>query len=259
MPRIIHAHVPFSQVQLHLDYMVSKGVHPEIFFSGEMLDSTLPEEIESVAAALAGFGLSCTIHTPFMDLNPGSEEVLIREATRRRFRQVCDAALILKPVSMVFHPGYDRWRYGEKQGSWLGHSIETFSEVLKATEPTGCTIAIENIFEEEPSTLLALIESFNHPRIRHCFDVGHWNLFHAPAVGLEEWFETLGAYIGEVHIHDNSGTKDDHAPVGEGKIDFELYFRLLAGYAPEAVWTIEAHSRACLERAVNNIAKFAAR
>jgi sugar phosphate isomerase/epimerase len=239
--------------------MIAKGVHPEIMFTGEVLDATLPEEIESAAAAFANSGLSCTIHAPFMDLNPGSDEGLLREATRRRFRQVCAAASILKPKTMVFHPGYDRWRYGDKQSSWLGHSIDTFSEVLQATEPIGCTIAVENIFEEEPSTLLALIESISHPRLRHCFDVGHWNLFHDPAVGLEEWFAALGAHVGEVHIHDNSGIKDDHAPVGEGNIDFELYFRLLAGYAPAAVWTIEAHSRACLERAVHNIARFAVR
>ena len=259
MPRIIHAHVPFLQVEQHLAYMIEKGVHPEIFFSGEVLDATLPEQIESVPASLANAGISCTIHTPFMDLNPGSEERLLREATRRRFQQVCAAAAILKPKVMVFHPGYDRWRYGEKQSSWLGHTIESFTRVLDETESVGCAIAVENIFEEEPSTLLALIESFSHPRLRHCFDVGHWNLFHAPEIGLEEWFSALGSYIAEVHIHDNKGVKDDHAPVGEGEIDFELYFRLLDRYAPEAVWTIEAHSRACLERAVHSIAKFAAR
>lgn len=256
MPRIIHAHVPFSLVLHNLDYMVAEGIHPEIFFSGDTLDATLPEEIESVATALASFDLSCTIHSPFMDLNPGSDEIMVREATRHRFSQVCAAALILKPKSMVFHPGYDRWRYGEKQSSWLGYALETFAEVLELTEPVGSTIAIENIFEDEPSTLLALIESCNHPRVRHCFDVGHWNLFHAPGVGLEEWFAALGAHIGHVHIHDNSGTRDDHAPVGDGNIDFELYFRLLEQYAPDALWTIEAHSRRCLERAIEKIEKY---
>jgi len=256
MPRTIHAHVPFPQVLEHLAFMVTKGVHPEIFFSGEVLDSTLPEELESVATALASLKLTCTIHAPFMDLNPGSEEILICEATRRRFRQVCAAALILKPKSMVFHPGYDRWRYGEKQTAWLGHSLETFREVIDMTAPINCIIAIENIFEEEPSTLQTLIESLNHPRVQHCFDVGHWNLFHSPDVGLEEWFAALGAHIGEVHIHDNSGTRDDHAPVGDGRIDFDLYFRLLEQHAPDALWTIEAHSRGCLERAVRSIGKF---
>ncbi len=254
MPDIIHAHVPFPQIEQQLDYMITHNVHPEIFFSGEALDAIIPEQVESVAASLAVAGISCTIHAPFMDLNPGSDERLLRDVTRRRFQQVCHAASILKPKVMVFHPGYDRWRYGEKQSSWLKHSLDTFKEVIDATADNGCTIAIENIFEEEPSTLATLIEACNHPRIRHCFDVGHWNLFHAPAIGLEEWFGSLGAHIAEVHIHDNNGSRDDHAPVGEGNIDFELYFKLLRRYAPDAVWTIEAHSRACLERAIKNIA-----
>lgn len=257
MPRIIHAHVPFALVPQNLDYMIENGVHPEIFLTGEALDAVLPEQLEAVAASLTAAGISCTIHAPFMDLNPGSEERLLREVTRRRFQQVCDAAAILRPKVMVFHPGYDRWRYGEKQHTWLKQSLDTFAAVIAATERIGTTIAIENIFEEEPATLLALIEGCNHPRVRHCFDVGHWNLFHDPAVGLDEWFAALGSYIAEVHIHDNRGTRDDHAPVGEGNIDFQRYFQLLQRYAPDAVWTIEAHSRPCLERAIAGIAAFA--
>jgi len=250
---IIHAHVPFLLAADHLEYMISRKVHPEIFFNAETLDALLPEQVESLAASFVNNGISCTIHAPFMDLNPGSEERLLRDITRRRFQQVCAAAAILNPKVMVFHPGYDRWRYGEKQSTWLKHAMDSFNEVLATTEATGCTIAVENIFEEEPSTLLALIEACNHPRLRHCFDAGHWNLFHADNVGLEEWFAALGQHIAEVHIHDNNGTRDDHAPVGEGNIDFDLYFRLLNRYAPDAVWTIEAHSRECLERAVKSI------
>lgn len=255
--RVIHAHVPLPQAEENLGYMLEKGVHPEIFISGEQLDSIIPEQLESVATALSSANLSCTIHAPFMDLNPGSEEKLIRETTRLRFRQVCDAAAILKPKVIVFHPGYDKWRYGEKQSSWLKHSIDSFAAVLAATEQTGCQIAVENIFEEEPSTLLALLEAVNHARFRHCFDVGHWNLFSAKNVSLAEWFATLGSYLAEVHIHDNNGIRDDHAPIGEGQIDFNLYFSLLQKFAPTAVWTLEAHSRDTLERAVKNVAPFA--
>lgn len=254
--RVIHAHVPFPQIADNLGYMLEKGVHPEIFLSGETLDTIIPEQIKSVAALLRASDLSCTIHAPFMDLNPGSEEKLIRETTGFRFRQICEAASILKPKVMVFHPGYDKWRYGEKQSSWLKHCIDSFATVLDATEQTGCTIAVENIFEEEPSTLLALIEAVNHPRFRHCFDVGHWNLFSAKNVSLDVWFDTLGAHIAEAHIHDNRGIRDDHAPVGDGEIDFHHYFTLLKQYAPQAVWTLEAHSRSSLERAIKNVAPY---
>jgi len=256
---IIHAHVPFSLAADHLDYMIAKGVHPEIFLSADALDNILPEQVESLAASFAANDITCTIHAPFMDLNPGSEERLLREATRHRFRQVCAAAAILRPKVMVFHPGYDRWRYGEKQSSWLKHAMESFAEVLSLTEQTGCTIAVENIFEEEPSTLVTLIEACSHPRLRHCFDVGHWNLFHADGVGLEEWFDALGKQIAEVHIHDNRGDRDEHAPVGEGNIDFDLYFELLQRHAPGAVWTIEAHNRESLERGIRNISAISAK
>ncbi|NJD92426.1 MAG: sugar phosphate isomerase/epimerase [Geobacter sp.] len=255
--RIIHAHVPFLQLEDNLGFILEKGVHPEIFLAGDLLDTVIPEQVESVAASLQAAKLTCTIHAPFIDLNPGSEEKLIRETTRLRFRQICVVAWVLRPKVMVFHPGYDKWRYGEKQSSWLKHSIDTFTEVLAATEQTGCNIAVENIFEEEPSTLLALLEAVNHPRFRHCFDVGHWNLFSANNISLPEWFTLLGAQMAEVHIHDNNGLRDDHAPVGEGGIDFEQYFALLKRYAPQAVWTLEAHSRSSLERAVKSIAPFA--
>lgn len=254
MPEMLCAHVPFQHLADNLDFLVKRRLHPEIFLAGSMLDAIIPEQVQAAAGALAANGLTATIHAPFMDLNPGSDEHLLREATGLRFRQVAAVARIIRPRVVVFHPGYDRWRYGERQESWLRHSIPLWREVLDLTVDNGCTIAVENIFEEEPSTLLALIEAIDSPRFRHCFDTGHWNLFHK--VSMEEWFSALGEYIVETHIHDNSGTKDDHAAIGDGTIDFDLFFSLLASYAPDAVWTIEAHSREKLERALQGLAPF---
>jgi sugar phosphate isomerase/epimerase len=72
-------------------------------------------------------------------------------------------------------------------------------------------------------------------------------------VSLEEWFTALGSYIVESHLHDNHGQADEHLPVGEGEIDFQQGDRFAERYAPQAVWTLEAHSRERLERAQNNI------
>lgn len=254
MPDMLCAHVPFPHLGDNLAFLVERRLNPEIFLSGAMLDTIVPEQVQAAADALAANGLTATIHAPFMDLNPGSDEQLLREATHLRFRQVAEVARIIKPRVMVFHPGYDRWRYGERQESWLRHSLPLWREILDLTAASGCTIAVENIFEEEPSTLVALIEAMDSPRFRHCFDTGHWNLFHK--VSMEEWFSVLGPHIVEAHIHDNAGTKDDHAPIGDGTIDFDIFFSLLARYAPDAVWTIEAHSREKLERALHCIAPF---
>ena len=254
MPNRVYAHVPFSMLSANLPVILDRRINPEIFFPGEVLDGLVPEEVGAVAETLAEAGLRCTFHAPFIDLNPGSAERLIREATRRRFEQVLAAADILRPDVIVFHPGYDKWRYGESQDKWLAHSIDAWRWVLERTEKIGTIVAVENIFEEEPSTLRALFEAMNHPRLRHCFDVGHWNLFHK--VGMEEWFAEVGTYIAEAHIHDNFGTRDDHLPVGEGQIDFDLFFSLMARYAPDAAWTIEAHCREAVGRALANLERY---
>jgi sugar phosphate isomerase/epimerase len=254
MSSTVFAHLPYPQIFQQLDYLIARRINPEIFFSSDVLDAVNPEELAGVAETLGANDLKCTIHAPFMDLNPGSVARLIRDVTLQSFRQVLAAAAILKPEIIVFHPGYDRWRYGDNRDAWLQHSVESWQSVLDIAEPIGCIVAVENIFEEEPSTLLALFEAVNSPLFRHCFDVGHWNLF--KKVGLEEWFAALGSRIAEAHIHDNHGSRDDHAPLGEGNIDFPLFFSLMKRYAPAAAWTIEAHSREKLERALINLQSY---
>ncbi|UFS72371.1 sugar phosphate isomerase/epimerase [Geomonas sp. RF6] len=253
MPRVF-VHVPYTQLSLHLPFILENGINPEIFFSGEALEGLVRQEFLSIAQELKSAGLSCTIHAPFMDLNPGSLERLVREATMLRFGQVLDAASVLEPEVIVFHPGFDRWRYGEATDKWREHSVGVWQVVLEHAKRIGATVAIENIFEEEPSTLKSLFEEVEDPRFRHCFDVGHWNLF--KKVGMEEWFEALGDRIAEVHIHDNSGLKDEHLPIGEGGIDFELFFSLMQRYAPHAAYTIEAHSREKVQRALAALKKY---
>jgi sugar phosphate isomerase/epimerase len=243
----IHAHVPYSRLSEYLEYIVTNHINPEVFFSAEALDNLVLEELSAQAHVLHTAGLKTTIHAPFLDLNPGALDPQIREVTRRRFRQVFQAAEQLKPRVIVFHPGYDEIRYGGSRINWLKNSIAFWSEFIPAAKELGCIIAIENIFEKEPSTLRGLLEAIDEPCFRHCFDVGHWNMFCTGT--LEEWFAELGPFIAESHIHDNSGQADDHLPPGEGQIDFTRLFTLLKQSAPDSVLTIEAHTIKRLERA----------
>jgi sugar phosphate isomerase/epimerase len=254
MPADIHAHVPYSRLSEQLQYIVANRINPEVFFSAEALDRIVWEELSAQAQLLHTAGLKTTIHAPFLDLNPGALDPCIREVTRRRFRQVFQAAEQLKPTVIVFHPGYDDIRYGGHRMTWLKNSIDFWMEFVPRAKELSSIIAIENIFEKEPSTLRGLLEAIDEPCFRHCFDVGHWNMF--TTVTLEEWFFELGAFMAEFHIHDNNGQADEHLPPGEGQIDFARLFNLLKQYAPNAVRTIEAHSIERLERALKSIATY---
>lgn len=256
MKNDIHAHVPYDRLAEHLDYAVANRINPEVYFSAGSLDHLVWEELSSLAGAIHGAGLTTTIHAPFLDLNPGAIDPVIRAASRQRIQQVMKAASLLRPRVIVVHPGYDDLRYGENRLLWLKNSIDFWQEFVPLARELGTIIAVENIFEKEPSTLTALLEAIDDPCFRHCFDVGHWHMF--ADVSLEEWFSALGGYIAESHIHDNHGSSDEHLPVGEGAIDFERFFPLLRQYAPAAVWTVEAHSTEHLQRALVNICRYTA-
>ena len=254
MKQTIHAHVPYARLAEHLEYAIKHRVNPEVFLSADSLDTMVWEELACHASVLHEAGLATTIHAPFMDLNPGAIDSSIREATRNRIRQVMRAAELLRPRVIVVHPGYDDLHYGDNSLAWLKNSIAFWREFVPRARELGTILAVENIFEKEPSTIKALLEAIDDPCFRHCFDVGHWNMF--KTVTMEEWFSELGSYIAESHIHDNNGRSDEHLPVGEGSIDFAGFFQLLTRYAPDAVWTIEAHSTERLQRALSNIEKY---
>jgi sugar phosphate isomerase/epimerase len=241
MTNALFAHVPYQRLSENLETLLATGINPEIFFPANILDTLIPEETSAIMETLRSAGIRRTIHAPFMDLNPGSFEPLLRQATMHRFTQVLDVAAMVRPDVIVMHPGYDRWRYGDRQAEWLELSLPVWHMVDKRAAEIGCRIAVENIFDEEPSVLKALIEAIDSPRIGHCFDVGHWNLFHN--VSMAEWFAELGGRILHSHVHDNHGLHDDHLPIGDGMIDFDEYFRLMRSYAPEASYAIEAHDR----------------
>jgi sugar phosphate isomerase/epimerase len=251
MSNKIHAHVPYGRLAEHLEYVIANRINPELFFSADALDHLVWEELHSLSAALHAADLKTTIHAPFLDLNPGAVDPAIRAASRHRIDQVLQVAALLHPEVIVVHPGYDDLHYGENKLVWLKNSMEFWQEFVPRAREIGTILAVENIYEKEPSTLKALLESIDDPCFRHCFDVGHWNMF--TSVTLEVWFAELGAFIVEIHIHDNHGKRDEHLPVGEGGIDFEKLFQLLAAHAPAAVWTLEAHTTQHLQRALHNI------
>jgi len=254
MKRSVHASIPWLRLEEHIELFITRRVNPEVNLSAEALDNMDLTLLKGQAARLRQAGLTASVHAAFMDLNPGSVDSTIRNATRQRFEQVFRASELLQPRVIVFHPGYDDLRYGDYRQAWLDNSIAFWREMLPLAKGIGCRIAVENIFEKEPSILKELLTAIDDASFRHCFDVGHWNMFHTGT--LEQWFDVMGGFVVESHIHDNFGLRDDHLPLGEAEIDFDLFFRLLKQQAPDAVWTIEAHTIARMERALVNIAKY---
>ena len=63
----------------------------------------------------------------------------------------------------------------------------------------------------------------------------------------------LGDRLGEIHIHDNDGTTDQHLPVGEGNFPFRELLALVRQKNLRPILTIEMHSDTSLRRMLENI------
>ncbi len=212
----------------------------EIYFDAHTLDSTGPSVV-SERISRFNYAPSLTIHGPFMDLSPGAVDPLIHEITLKRYSQAMEVARAVEAKRVVFHSGYERWKYDLKIEPWLQQSLKTWSLMLEQATRYGIRISIENIFEDRPDNIRLLMEKIGSDHIGVCFDTGHFNLF--SSVGLDEWLDALQPYINELHVHDNDRTRDQHAAPGEGVFDFERLFGRLDPDDPDLILTVEAHSK----------------
>ncbi len=241
-----HIHIPYGRIANHIEFINKNSLNLEVYFNSETLDTVAFDELISVTKSF-DYTPSLSIHAPFMDLSPGAVDSKVRTATLDRFTYLLDIAGHLKPVCIVFHSGYEKWKYALNVDLWLEKSLMTWQKINALAADMGIKIAIENIFEDEPANLRLLMENIGSSNFGICFDTGHFNLF--SNTSLDIWMNALNPYILELHLHDNNKNADEHLPIGDGTFDFSTFFSLLAN--KDCVHTIEAHS---VEKVTKSIA-----
>ncbi|OGP91795.1 MAG: hypothetical protein A2156_16325 [Deltaproteobacteria bacterium RBG_16_48_10] len=251
---VIHTNVPYSMLLHRIDFAIQNRIHPEIYFSAEDLDACREEDLQRLSKALQENQLEVSIHGPFMDLSPGGVDQRIKEVTLDRFLKTIELAHFFNPKMIVFHPGYERWKFDGNINLWLESSLQTWRPLVKEAKERGLTLAIENVFEESPDPIKNLLEEIHSPRFRFCFDTGHQNVF--AKTPLTIWMEALGGFLSEVHLHDNHKEMDEHLPVGEGDFDFNQFFTLLSQLNLNPLYTIEPHEEAHLWRGLQAVKKY---
>ncbi len=234
----IHVHIPYRLYTDYIGYIDKHKINPEIMIAGDDLDNFTSGELENLKEHTRNIP-SCSIHAPYMDLSPGAVDSEIRRVTEKRFLDTCDIALATGAGTIVFHSGFEKWKYGLKKDIWLKQSLITWEKVLNHTASSGLKIAIENIFEDEPANLVDLAGRVASERFGICFDTGHFNLF--SSISLTDWLTQIESYLFEVHLHDNYGAVDEHNPIGQGSFPFRDFFREMNG--GEYVYTIENGSK----------------
>lgn len=177
---------------------------------------------------------SLSVHGPFLDLNPASNDTMIREVTRVRFEQAYYAAKCLNADKIVYHSCFlPRVNFLE---GWVELMVPFWKSFLEDKDDS-IKIYMENVFDPEYEPLREVVEQTDHPAFSLCLDIGHAN--HASEKRVTEWIANLGDMIGHVHIHDNDGITDGHLALGQGNLPVDEILDALRKYSPEASATIE--------------------
>lgn len=250
--KTVQIHVPFRLLTTdHLSFVIKERINPEISFNWVDLETQTKPVFLEVAKRIAEAELSVTFHAPFMELRPGAIDPKIRQVTKDRLQQVFDLVPYFHPLTVVCHPSFDERYYASHQQAWLENSIETWSYFLPLAAEMKTIIALENVYEMDPAPLTKLMGALASPWVRFCFDTGHCNVFSRSQFAT--WIEEMGPYLGQLHIHDNGGSADDHAPVGEGNFPFAALFALLRERNFSPLVTLEPHTLADLWKTLENI------
>lgn len=195
------------------------------FYLPEVLDDPGKQEeiIEFYAKYRSDFSED-TMHGAFFDVTIHSSDPLIRDASILRVRQSMEIAKRMGLKGVVFHTGrLAGFRTESYLKLWHQTNLQFFRELAEAYPEQ--QIYMENMFDEAPDVLAELAEAMRGMgNFGVCLDYAHAALTDCPQ---QEWVKTLAPYILHMHLNDNDLQNDLHQPIGEGKIDWQEYQRLM--------------------------------
>ena len=162
------------------------------------------------AEVLLSHDFTYSIHAPARSVNIAS---VLGPMRRAAVEIICDSielAVAADAKTVVFHPGY--YAFTEEYEKAVSGLQESLAAINAYAEDAGVTACVENMgnwgyFFLKDTGDVSLIDG-----TPFCLDIGHAN-----ECG------TLNAFLDvpfvHIHVHDNDGTKDAHAALGEGTID----------------------------------------
>ena len=236
----VQVNIPFRMLyETHYDLFMRFNLNPEVGLDADALENFTVSEIRDIMQGFQRNNRSITIHGPFLDLSPGSPDPGIRSVTRQRFEQLLAVVAVVRPRSVVCHLGYEEDRYGYIKESWFDQSLSLWRWLGEELRKIGVILMLENVYEGDPAEMLPFFQNLQQHQVRFCLDVGHQAVF--GKVSFSRWFDVLGAYIGQLHLHDNRGAKDEHLPMGKGTVDYTPLIHFLQTRKPFPIITLEPH------------------
>jgi sugar phosphate isomerase/epimerase len=93
---------------------------------------------------------------------------------------------------------------------WHERNVEFWKPLAQYAADHGVTVALENMWEFDPTIIIDLLEAVNHPNLRACLDIGHAHLFSEANITLQDWLRVVEPWLVHCHMNNNNGKIDEH-------------------------------------------------
>ncbi|NPV08191.1 MAG: sugar phosphate isomerase/epimerase [Anaerolineae bacterium] len=180
-----------------------------------------------------------SIHAQFgEDGDLGSTIESLRRHGVEVHKDLIRRAHVVDAPYIVVHPGRgvrDLTRIPAQEVS----TRRSLEELVPLAEEAGVVLALENMLPhhsyEQSERMRALVEEFDSPALRTCFDSGHAHV----GEGVPHVVQALGETIVTVHLADNDTSGDLHLQPPYGTINWAQVFRGLADAGFQGPMTVE--------------------
>jgi sugar phosphate isomerase/epimerase len=243
-----------TAIELTLDLGV---LYPQVFDEGFF---------EQVAQLQTELGFTCTVHLPFLWIDPASANEWIRAASADCLRRAISLTETLPVETYVLH----LWGLTARQvAAELKHPVQrqailgalsaqagrTLDQVCQLVDPT--RVCVENLEDPLFDLALPLVEYFS---TSICLDVGHlaWS-----STDPLDFLASYGSQIREVHLHDavgpgvgEPGRYRDHMALGRGALDHAAFLHALEISGFDGPIILELNTAQDLEHSLERIRRY---
>ena len=216
----------------------------ELLLDGPYARERIEDRTEEMRTVLEAAGVGIVVHLPFA-VDPGSPFTPAREGAVAELVAGMDLAAALGAETVVFHPSSDAWDLGWDDPETRAFVHESVDELVSAARERGLEPCLENVVSsyyvaERFPELLA-----RYPAASMTFDTSHALLSGMDEPAQAAFCREYADRIGHFHLVDTRGGRDEHLPVGMGRIDFETVLGGLtaAGWSGTATLEVGTEDR----------------
>lgn len=187
---------------------------------------------------LAGFEGVLGFHGAFYDMVSASVDPDVVALTLKRYRKNVEVARHLGGRYVIFHTNYmGGFKLANYRAGWHRRQVAFWRSFMEELGERGVNVLLENMWADEPSIIIDILEAVGHPRLRACLDVGHVHLF--SELPVEVWIDAMEPYLYCCHVNNHDGRLDLHWSLDQGIIDYPPILEKLQELARPPLITLE--------------------